>query len=247
MYNASINFSLISEKITMGIRSPFQNYLDELQFRIDTFPPNGAWSYQPLPWINLDETKRNQGTLMRSRAIEAALADCAVINGMDVGCNIGFFCFNLARKGIPMLGIDMDSRYIRIARYAGKKIGSSSVGFVQMAVNTETVFLLPKVELVLALSIWHHWVKAYGLETASFILSEIWKRCSKVMFFETGENEMTADFNLPTMGDSPQVWLKDYLQSVCNNSEIIHVGQFEAFAPQDNKVVYRNLFKIIRV
>jgi hypothetical protein len=72
-----------------------------------------------------------------------------------------------------------------------------------MPVNTETTCLLPHTDVVLLLSVWHHWVKVYGFESATQILSGLWERCNKVLFFETGENEMPADFGLPSMGDSP--------------------------------------------
>ncbi len=231
----------------MGIRATFQEVVDEFQFIYDVFP-NG--NYQPLPWLGLNTGQRGEGTKARWRAIEASLTHHSISSAMDIGCNLGYFCFSLAQKGIPVLGIDMDSRYLRIAQYASRKIRTPIVGLCNMVVNVETVPLLPKVDLVLLLSVWHHWVREYGLDAAGQILSAVWEKSNKVLFFETGEMEMPPEFGLSAMGASPREWLEGYLSTICVGSEIVHLGQFKAFAPFGNEnrnVVYRNLFKVIRL
>lgn len=35
---------------------------------------------------------------------------------LDIGCNAGFYCFELARRGAQVTGIDHDERYLRQAR-----------------------------------------------------------------------------------------------------------------------------------
>ena len=231
----------------MSIRENFQKAVDEVQFQFDVFPKGG---YQPLPWVGINKAQRGEPTNARWKAIEASLTDQKFRSGMDIGCNLGYFCFALAQKGVPMLGVDMDSRYIRIAQYASGKIGLSTVGLCQMVINTETVNLLPSVDLILLLSVWHHWVRSYGLDQASQILSALWNKTEKVLFFETGETEMSADFGLPAMGDSSRKWVEDYLKNICTDADIVHLGEFKAFAPLGNEnrnVVYRNLFKITRL
>ena len=228
------------------IRNTIQKVLDEIQFRFDVFPGAG---YQPLPWVGINKAKRGEGTKARLEAIETSLTGLDIRSGMDIGCNSGYFCFGLAQKGIPMLGIDMDAQNIRIAHYAYEKIGKQTIALCRMAINTETLCLLPTVDLVLVLSIWHHWIRSYGLDVASQILSTLWEKSGKVLYFETGEDEITADFGMPDMGESPRSWLENYLGTICVGSEIIHLGQFKGFAPAGNEnrnVVYRNLFKITR-
>jgi len=232
-----------------NVRAIFQNIMNEIQFQFDVFPPGGEWSYQPLPWINLNRVKRGQGTKSRFEAIEASLAGLSISSGMDIGCHVGYFCFAMAQKGIPMLGIDVDPRSIRIAQYVANKIGIQNIVFCPMAVSTATMCLLPKVDIVLLLSVWHHWVREHGFETAGQMLSAVWERSGKVLFFESGETEMTPEFGLSAMGNSPKEWLTNYLGNSCADSEIIHLGQFKAFAPSGNEnrnVVYRNLFQVVR-
>ena len=39
---------------------------------------------------------------------------------LDIGCNAGFYSFELARRGADVTGIDMDEHYLRQARWAAK-------------------------------------------------------------------------------------------------------------------------------
>lgn len=231
----------------MSVRTSLQRVIDEFQFWFDLFPRG---DYQPLPWLGLHKARRGTGTKMRWNAIWDSLQKDTISSGMDIGCNMGFFCFSLAERGIPMLGIDLDPRYIRIASYAAKRTAMPKVAFSLMAVELQTMLLLPRTDLVLLLSVWHHWVKIYGFETASQMLAALWEKCEKVMFFETGEAEMGDDFGLSMMGESPRTWLQTYLEQTCSNSVVACVGQFKAFAPNGNEernIAYRSLFKVTRL
>ena len=53
------------------------------------------------------------------RELAAALpADLTGWRALDVGCNAGFYTFELAKRGASVLGIDMDEHYLRQARWA---------------------------------------------------------------------------------------------------------------------------------
>jgi tRNA (mo5U34)-methyltransferase len=54
---------------------------------------------------------------------------------LDIGCNAGFYSFELARRGATVLGIDVDPHYLRQARWAAGQTGlADSVRFEQMQV-----------------------------------------------------------------------------------------------------------------
>src|SRR4051794_36216153 len=40
---------------------------------------------------------------------------------LDIGCNAGFYVFELAKRGANVLGIDLDERYLRQARWAAEQ------------------------------------------------------------------------------------------------------------------------------
>lgn len=231
----------------MGIKTFLQErVLDPLQFRYDVFP---GLPYQPLPALGMVDARRSDGTAERWGVIKERIQGAAVGSAMDVGCQVGYFGFALAANGVPTLGVDLEEKSLRIARYAARKTGTDNVGFLSMAVSPKTVDLLPEVDMVLAMSIWHHWVRVYGFESATTILGRLWERCRVTMFFETGESEMPADYRLPDFVPTPREWLTSYLQETCRGAEVVHLGRFKAFAPGgDNtrNTVLRSLFQVNR-
>jgi tRNA (mo5U34)-methyltransferase len=42
---------------------------------------------------------------------------------LDIGCNAGFYSFELTKRGASVVGVDSDTRYLRQARWAAKKMG----------------------------------------------------------------------------------------------------------------------------
>src|SRR5205814_6828637 len=42
---------------------------------------------------------------------------------LDIGCNAGFYTFELARRGAQVLGVDVDERYLRQAAWAREQYG----------------------------------------------------------------------------------------------------------------------------
>jgi tRNA (mo5U34)-methyltransferase len=54
---------------------------------------------------------------------------------LDIGCNAGFYTFELAKRGATVLGIDVDDRYLGQARWAATQFGvQDRVRFEQMQV-----------------------------------------------------------------------------------------------------------------
>lgn len=50
-------------------------------------------------------------------------ADMTGLSVLDIGCNGGFYSFQLARRGAEVVGIDHDSRYLAQARFAAEVQG----------------------------------------------------------------------------------------------------------------------------
>ena len=231
----------------MELRQAIQSALDKFQFYFDVFPGLG---YQPLPWLGLSNARRSTGTVQRWTAIKEAISQYSCSSAMDLGCEVGFFSFSIASTGIPVLGVDKCEHYLRIARYTSKRMGITNVGFVSLEVNPNTMRLLPDVDAVIFLSVFHHWVRPLGFSAATEMLSRLWDKCRVVMFFETGETEIPPCFGLPEMKPTSQEWLEDYLGKACEGSAVKHLGRFKAFGPGGDEtkcIVERNLFEVRRV
>jgi len=50
-------------------------------------------------------------------------ADLGGWTALDIGCNAGFYSFELARRGARVTGIDYDERYLAQARWAARQFG----------------------------------------------------------------------------------------------------------------------------
>ena len=84
--------------------------------------------------------------------------------------------------------------------------------------------MIPPADATIFLSLWHHFVKAAGLEEATDITRKIWDGTEKVMIFDTGENEMDESFRLPKMLPDARTWLEDYLHRRVAGYHVEHLG-----------------------
>ena len=61
--------------------------------------------------------------------------DLSGARALDIGCNAGFYTFELAKRGADVLAVDIDEHYLRQARWAAGELGlEDSVEFRQMGV-----------------------------------------------------------------------------------------------------------------
>ena len=159
--------------------------------------------YQPLPWINKTSYKRNHSTLSRWDAIEKEIK----ISGgsaMDIGCNLGFFVLSLAEKGFFTIGVDTQPGFKVYSEYAVKKADLHNAVFSTIEIAPDNigspksskyysntsfpVNSLPTVDIVIFMSVWHHWINAYGFVKSKHMLRILWEKTNYALFFESGED-----------------------------------------------------------
>jgi hypothetical protein len=168
---------------------------------------------------------------------------------LDVGANVGFFSLSFAERGAIAYAVEAEALNERIGRIASNSLGESAGTFVPIRLwcRQETVGSLPDSNITLCLSIWHHWVRNLGLDNASLILAQLVRKTSDALFFDTGENEMPADYNLPFRGQDAKAWLTDYLNDFDSVLNVKCLGTFTAFVPNSDEKcgdVRRHLFVI---
>jgi tRNA (mo5U34)-methyltransferase len=75
---------------------------------------------------------------------------------LDIGCNAGFYTFELARRGADVLGVDVDEHYLRQARWARERIDAhGSVEFRRLGVY-ELARLEETFDLVVFMGVLYH-------------------------------------------------------------------------------------------
>jgi hypothetical protein len=231
-------------------RKPIDDLLDWIRFRADTFPRRmprlHRVDYQAIPWIGLNVEKGYRPDALRTRweAMLPVIKECDVRSAVDIGTNSGWFPLSFADLGIPSIGVEGDVRLVRIALYARKRTDPTAVSILAMHLTPQNVSLVPGAECTLLLSVWHHLVRDYGLESATEMLGTIWGGTRKVLFFETAE-EMPKSWRLPEMTPAAQAWLSTYLTETCSGSRVIHLGVHETVSPEKVRRE-RNLFAIVR-
>jgi tRNA (mo5U34)-methyltransferase len=77
-------------------------------------------------------------------------------SALDIGCNAGFYSFELARRGATVLGVDVDARYLAQARFAAADYGlQDQVRFMQAQVY-ELAQLRQTFDLVWFMGVFYH-------------------------------------------------------------------------------------------
>jgi SAM-dependent methyltransferase len=118
-------------------------------------------------------------------------------SAIDIGCASGFFTSKLAERGMVALGIDV--RPDRLEWAWRNQRALPGVAFTCLRITPETILHLPRVDVVLLLTVYHHWCDAFGRLEAEAMLRELGSRCRKLFFEPPGPT--SPKFSL--VGDSP--------------------------------------------
>ncbi|PKT70245.1 hypothetical protein CW362_25550 [Streptomyces populi] len=223
-------------------RRKLDDVIDLVRLKLDALPDG---IYQPVPGIPVRKAKRSVGTGSRWAAMEPVVERLKVESALDVGANVGYFPIKLAMRGIPSVALESDLKCVRTATTAVRRNRLDNVAVMSLEFRPDTLALLPATDCTLLLSLWHHLVRESGLDTATRLLRGLWSRTGKVMFFDSGEDEMPESFGLPRMVPTPDVWLTEYLLKSCAGGRIEHLGRHRAF-DAEGLPTDRALFAVIR-
>ena len=87
---------------------------------VETAPDHPLGDYPAFKWVEIGQSIPQ---------------DLSGWTALDIGCNAGFYSFELARRGAEVLGIDADEHYLRQASWARERLGvDGRVEFRQMQV-----------------------------------------------------------------------------------------------------------------
>lgn len=188
--------------------------------------------YQPIPWLGFTEGLRAVGTEARWHAIRAELSMLdATGTAMDLGSQLGYFSLRMAESNWLCLAVEANKSTHHAALLVQRATGIENVAYRNMSIDSQTVERLPRVDVVIFLSLWHHLCGAEGYEKARDILKSVLQRTNHVCIFETGQSNeqyMSWATSLPPMEPDPQTWLINLLKE-CGAHDVQPLGQFETF------------------
>ncbi len=124
---------------------------------------------------------------------------------LDIGCNAGFYSFEMKRRGASrVLGIDTDEHYLRQARFAAE-MSNLDVEFARLAV-WDVASLAEKFDLVIFMGVLYH--LRHPLLALDLIHEHVAKDRMLFQSMQRGSRDTAAvaedyDFNAPAPFDEP--------------------------------------------
>jgi tRNA (mo5U34)-methyltransferase len=98
---------------------------------------------------------------------------------LDIGCNAGFYSFELARRGARVTAIDVDPHYLKQARWAARQFGlQDTIEFRQLQVY-ELAYSNQMFDLVLFMGVFYH------LRYPMLALDIVARKVRRLMIFQS--------------------------------------------------------------
>jgi SAM-dependent methyltransferase len=174
--------------------------------------------YQAIPELKVEMTTASEHvSLIKWDAVRNSLpADYNCSSVLDLGCNTGLYSIKMAKLGHMVTAIDGLWYYKEFCFYACKVLGLNNVAVGQMKITPENIDCLPQYDCIFFLNIFHHLCKEHGKDTALAMLDKIYKKATRLLFFETEQSDSSSGQYkevLPDMGESPKEWMIELFNS----------------------------------
>jgi tRNA (mo5U34)-methyltransferase len=121
--------------------------------------------------------------------------DLRGLRALDIGCNAGFYSFELARRGAGVVAIDIDEHYLRQARWAADRLALAELIEFRCAGVYDLARMSERFDLVLLLGVLYH------LRHPLLALDLAAERVTDTLVLQTltlpGDARLEAPANLP--------------------------------------------------
>lgn len=145
----------------------------------------------------------------RSAQLERAIP-LGAASVLDVGCNLGDLTAWCARRGLWAVGVDSSEELIAEARV--RHAGVPNCAFMCQRLGPDDIAALPIFDVVLLLSVHHHWLMAYGPDRAGRMLAELADRTRQLLVFEGASRNVRYGEYPPGFIDNDEAGVTQYLR-----------------------------------
>lgn len=145
----------------------------------------------------------------RCAQLEGAIPSDAV-NVLDIGCNLGDITAWCARRGMWAVGIEASPELVRAARRRHR--ATPNCTFIAQNLAPSDIAKLPVFDVVLLLSVHHHWLMAHGPEVAGTMLRDLAKRTGRALIFEGASRNVRYGKYPPGFTDNDEASVTAYLR-----------------------------------
>ena len=180
--------------------------------RVDVSSDGIEISYQTGTRVDFEDRWR----LLRERIDD----DDATL--LDIGCAEGHLTARFADLGLLSIGVERQAHTVANARSSNAE--RANLGFLRYEITPETIDDLPAVDVVLLLTVYHHWVSEFGWEAAEEMLRSLESTCEK-LFLEMPAREMDRPPIQGYSGDSIVEYYTAFLETVFDGAvDVEHLG-----------------------
>jgi SAM-dependent methyltransferase len=179
------------------------------------------------PFLQALGLKRRRGRAYQEKLAGSLVERCRQIEGaipngaatvLDIGCNLGDLTAWCARRGLWSVGIDSSLPLIEDARL--RHADASGCAFMHQKLGPGDVARLPVFDVVLLLSVHHHWLMAHGPMVAGEMLRDLAGRTGRVLIFEGASRNVRYGDYPPGFIDNDESSVTGYLRGYLDQ----HVG-----------------------
>ena len=160
----------------------------------------------------------------RCRQLESAIPPGAG-SVLDIGCNLGDITAWCAARGLWAVGIDSSEVLVAEARVRHARAGNCA--FLLQAIGPGDVSRLPVFDVVLMLSVHHHWLMAHGPEVAGRMLRDLAGRTARVLIFEGASRNTRYGKYPPGFVDNDEASVTAYLRGYLDRYVGDHFARIE--------------------
>ena len=180
-YTTSLNALRQIGRLNRAYAREIAELVDQIRgMHLETWAP----LYHPIPFLefgNLATQLTPEAPYRRLSAILARYDDFRGLRLLDLGCNLGFYSFSLARRGAIARAIDLRHEYIAVGKRL-TELYDEPVQFFEEAISEELVLREPEVDLTLFFSVLQWIVEQQGQTAAAAVLRAISRRSAALMF-----------------------------------------------------------------
>jgi len=167
-------------------------------------------------------------------------------NLLDIACDIGFYSFRAAQKGIFTVGFDILHHSIKKANQQVHNKNQENIAFMNLSLNPSNVSLLPKFDVILCLSVYQHFCRIFNEENARKMVAGIFSKCEKQFFFQipSKKNKYGPDFSSDFQNEKEKIerYIFDLFSEI-GDCSVSLIGKKNEKPPTEP---YRYLFLIER-
>ena len=177
---------------------------------------------------------------------------CSILNNydpgnasvLDLGCNIGFFSFGMAKFGGNVTGIDYDTEAIKFAKKMVKDHDVKNTKFLNKEINVKELEKLGKQDCVLALAVLSWIMHQTSREEMEKVIDWISKN-SEVSFIEIQYRGEPGQLEWITNDDECEAYLKQWFKYVYKVIKVNGWGPRTVWkcgnSPGEWKEIYKNV------